>query len=439
VAAGTSKNKIKIINLASRRLEKVLLGHGHIVEDIRLSRDGKYLTSNSLEKTIKIWNWNGKPFFKDAERVLSGDNMGTSGNGKYVLLRQSDQSIGLYNWKSRKREALPLPHAAYRVIALDLSNDEQYVAAACSDSTIRVWLWNRTKPIRLIKSFGAKASTIALSPDGRYIAWGNYAGDINVRRWETGTETKQIRNAHYDQINCVRFSPDQRYVLSSSGGLFFRDISIRAWDWQAGLLFKELKGHELGIKSISISADSRFVVSGSLDAEVKVWDWQKSSRPIQSVKESGAVNGMVGFADERIITYGARDSVPRVWSRFDDYLQNKRLVCQMSDATYYVNGIGTGPVQKVLTKSENYLDMMKLINYLTNESRINAGNNYYLSIYCYEQAISAAPNDIEKKILLANKTSLAERMAKENASPPFVLLRMWWQLQRLWYAAFTST
>lgn len=73
----------------------------------------------------------------------------------------------------------------------------------------------------------------------------------------------ELKNAHDDQISCIRFTPDEKYFVSTG-----KDHSIRVFDIRNSN--KELKKfyHEnyhcgSNTNRFSISSNSRYVVVGS--------------------------------------------------------------------------------------------------------------------------------------------------------------------------------
>lgn len=65
-------------------------------------------------------------------------------------------------------------------------------------------------------------------------------------------------------INDVKFSPNGRIIASASF-----DKSIKLWESNTGKYITSLRGHVQAVYSISWSADSRLLVSGSADSTLK--------------------------------------------------------------------------------------------------------------------------------------------------------------------------
>jgi WD40 repeat protein len=72
-----------------------------------------------------------------------------------------------------------------------------------------------------------------------------------------------------DVVNKVKFTPDGRYIASTS-----EDNSIRVWDVGTS---KQIWKYESGcyFLSCSISPDGKYLAASSRDETIKLWDLQK--------------------------------------------------------------------------------------------------------------------------------------------------------------------
>jgi glucose repression regulatory protein TUP1 len=73
-----------------------------------------------------------------------------------------------------------------------------------------------------------------------------------------------------DGVTTVAISPDTRYVAAGS-----LDKSVRVWDIQSGYLVERLEGpdgHKDSVYSVAFAPSGRELVSGSLDKTIKMWE-----------------------------------------------------------------------------------------------------------------------------------------------------------------------
>jgi WD40 repeat protein len=69
-----------------------------------------------------------------------------------------------------------------------------------------------------------------------------------------------------DDVGCVAFSPDGRYVGLAGGG------AVEIWDVTTGRLVQTLRGHEEDVYSVAFSPDNRRVASAGWDKTIRIWD-----------------------------------------------------------------------------------------------------------------------------------------------------------------------
>ena len=73
-----------------------------------------------------------------------------------------------------------------------------------------------------------------------------------------------------DGVTTVAISPDGRYVAAGS-----LDRSVRVWDTTSGYLIERLEGaegHQDSVYSVAFAPNGRDLVSGSLDKTIKMWE-----------------------------------------------------------------------------------------------------------------------------------------------------------------------
>lgn len=118
-------------------------------------------------------------------------------------------------------------------------------------------------PIVSLKSDGVVTS-VAFSPDGRYLVSGSDDGVVLILETTTGRETAKL--IHNDAVTSVAFSPDGKYVASGS-----KDNTARVWDIETGREIARFS-HNDSVNTVTFSPDGKLVASGSSDGFTYVWD-----------------------------------------------------------------------------------------------------------------------------------------------------------------------
>lgn len=112
------------------------------------------------------------------------------------------------------------------------------------------------------------------------------SGDRTVRLWDIETNSQMLQLSIEDGVTTVAISPDNRFVAAGS-----LDKSVRVWDTTSGYLVERLEGdvgHKDSVYSVAFAPNGRDLVSGSLDKTIKMWEL---TAPPHRVPGSGPKGG----------------------------------------------------------------------------------------------------------------------------------------------------
>jgi hypothetical protein len=112
--------------------------------------------------------------------------------------------------------------------------------------------------VRRLTGHQDAVTSVAVTPDGRYVVSGSW--DRTVRIWELATG-KEVRRLIGQQghVESVAVTPDGRYIVS--GG---NDATLRLWELATGEEIRRFAGHEGHVRSVAVTPDGRYVVSRKL-------------------------------------------------------------------------------------------------------------------------------------------------------------------------------
>lgn len=105
------------------------------------------------------------------------------------------------------------------------------------------------------------------------------SGDKTARVWDmvTGDLLYKLSIDEPSQkdagVTSVAISPDGYYVAAGS-----LDKIVRVWDARTGYLLERLEGHKDSVYSVAFAPDGKTLVSGSLDKTLKLWDMSSPGR-----------------------------------------------------------------------------------------------------------------------------------------------------------------
>ncbi|KAJ7060856.1 chromatin associated protein [Mycena amicta] len=180
------------------------------------------------------------------------------------------------------------------------SPDGRFLATGAEDRKIRIWDINKTQVCQIFAGHTQEIYSLDFSRDGRRIVSGS--GDRTARIWDMEDGTSIVLAVDADSgvggvngapasqdagVTSVAMSPDGRFVAAGS-----LDNIVRIWDTSNGMLIERLRGHRDSVYSVVFTPDGRGVVSGSLDKTLKYWDVSGLAAKAAAKKE-GVKEGIV--------------------------------------------------------------------------------------------------------------------------------------------------
>jgi WD40 repeat protein len=251
----------------------------------QLTSDGRTAISMKRfgpEKALSVWDLGGG---KERARLsldfVSGQpTLKAIGPGGRILAVGPNDGNRLYlidftagrRLKSIQDPGLKANHA-------DFADDGRILVAYCADHTVQVWDVARGAKLRQFgplgqvhapgpRPVGSEGSPYeaALSPDGKWIAYGNQNGSLAILETATGQEVRRI-NKVSNGLGVLAFSPDSR-TLAWVGD----ESSIHLMEVASGKERHALAGHRGLVLSLNFSRNGRTLVSTSIDTTALVWD-----------------------------------------------------------------------------------------------------------------------------------------------------------------------
>jgi WD40 repeat protein len=162
-------------------------------------------------------------------------------------------------------------------------------------------------PVR--QNFISDMSSVAFSGDGRFLLTGSWeATSGNARLWDVATGTELRRFDAQDAVTTVAFSPDARSVLAGS-----RDGTATLWDRATGAELSRFQGHKKTVNSVTFSSDGKFVLTAGSDDSARLWDASTGKEIRRFVGHAGGVHSARFSSDGRFVWTGAGDFTTRLW------------------------------------------------------------------------------------------------------------------------------
>ena len=149
-----------------------------------------------------------------------------------------------------------------------LSSDGRYVLSRSNNSDLQIKDVNTGEHLPIFKT--RKDPAISRNNDGSYaLLWSGLRERMDTFVAQNGSTGQSLRifDDHKGEVICVSLSEDSRRVLSGS-----RDRTMRLWDISTRQCLRILRGHTDEVTSVYLSGDGRYALSGSRDNTVRFWD-----------------------------------------------------------------------------------------------------------------------------------------------------------------------
>ena len=280
--------EITLVNAETGVVSAKLNGHENEVTSMHFSPDGKRLASGSSDKTIRIWDLEKQV----ASSVLRG------AQGKIARVRFTP--------------------AADRLASVS--------DGARSTPEVKIWDLKTGTATTAVTGKDATNNVFAFSPDGTCLAIGLDRNGVKLIDTESGSERATFAAEGTLRVDCVAFSPDGTYLVSSG-----MDKHIRIWDvasqaqvhrgpsgenshrpetansrWLA-----EVAGTDYYV-AMAFSPDGLLLATGASDRMVRLWD-ARSGMETAQLKQNDRVESLSFSPDGQRLGIGLTDGSIHLW------------------------------------------------------------------------------------------------------------------------------
>lgn len=300
LAAAGDDHRVRLVEVDTGRLLRVLDGHRDAVVSAAFSPDGQVLVTAGLDHRVLCWPlsaaqsaWELGPYpgaVAEVEFNHRGDRLALVGFG--MPLQLIDAATG------KPVEDMECPCRDMRCIAF--SPDDRLLAGAGRNGRVRIWDAVTGESVRTIEAHRQRVRAIAFMTRGEQVV--TASEDRTVRGWDarSGEElfrlSQETGGASPGKVLSMVALDGGRLATASS------DNHIRIWDLASQRLLSQLKGHQGSVAALD--ANTQWLVSGSFDTTIRIWPLARvdealgTLRPVSREGTSAASPGAAEPVDE---------------------------------------------------------------------------------------------------------------------------------------------
>ena len=282
----------------------ILRGHTNTVTSVNWSPDGTQLASGSRDNTARLWSGaSGQNTLTYSGHSSAVFTVAWSPNGHLIASGSKDKTVQVWDATGtvhntfgnlgRTVSSLVWLHSGLGLFVGTL-NDGVYELILSSGHVV---------------GQGAKTivRSMALSPNGSYLAVGLESGIIAVTDLRGTHKTNQYYTGHLGPVLALAWSKNSAWLATGS-----TDKAARIWDVASTQTINTLP-HQGSVTSVAWDPNSLArLATGCSDKSVSLWDVNSSTRTIYSghtdavTTISWGANGLAsGSADQTIIIWQA--------------------------------------------------------------------------------------------------------------------------------------
>ena len=144
---------------------------------------------------------------------------------------------------------------------------------ASHDCYVKFWDINSGDIVRSINSY-SKCFDMHISRSETNIGSGHKDGSIKVWDSKSKDQILKLEDAHSDPVACLRFTPEELYIVSTS-----RDDTIKVWDIRMRKMLHSFEHDIFKLGShqnkLCVSPNGQYAVCGTKDGALIFFDIKK--------------------------------------------------------------------------------------------------------------------------------------------------------------------
>lgn len=244
--------------------------------------------------------------------------IGFNENGQRVVAAMRDRSIRVWDWAGND-ELITFNGHERQVNAVAFLT-ETTVVSASEDRTMRAWSITNGQELRSSGPGRSPVNTLAVSPNGEWLATGADDGLVGLWEAKTGNRVNNFKG-HAGGTTNVAFAPDSK-LFASVG----QDGIIILWSAETKGEVAKLRGANGPLVAVAFSPDRLVMAAGQRNgarSTVYIWDVNKQELLTTLTEVGGGLSGLAFSPDASLLAVGTANATIEFWDTFTNQLVGK--------------------------------------------------------------------------------------------------------------------
>ncbi|MBK7455754.1 MAG: NACHT domain-containing protein [Anaerolineales bacterium] len=285
---------IKIWNVESGKLIRVVEGYSRLIGANAFSPDSRLLFQGDASGKIRIWDLQSHRYIAKFQGHAGPVwTIAFSPDGKTFATAGDDRFLRLWDAASLHCIRTYLGHTG-QIWSLTFSQDGSHLATGGSPHGIIIWDLSLDAGAAKAHTFGTSSDvwSLAFDPSGMNLVSGHTNGMVTI--WDVKSGEIKGRMQHGTvPVGAIRFNSDGKTIITSSN-----EHLLKFWNAETTELIQTVSISVDGnrTRAAAIGAGGNVTATGSAESTIYLWNTSSPDAPTNPIQIEGHTSRVWGFA-----------------------------------------------------------------------------------------------------------------------------------------------